>query len=585
MSRSPRDPALRPTVARDPRARVLRALHVVGGVPSPRKFPAAPPSPRLVKAPGPQRSSVLRLLFSVLCVFLVAACSKQQKPAAPDDSALLRLSLRNEPATLDPHLATLPDEFSLLRALSEGLTTPNPAEGPPLPGVATSWSASPDNRRWTFRLRADARWSNGDPVTARDFLFSFQRALTPALAAPKAHLFFVVKNAAAFARGTLTDFATVGFSAPDDHTLVIETADPAPQLPVLVASGPWLPVHRATLEKHGGATARDAAWTRPEHFVGNGPFVLTDWRAGQHLIAAPNPHYHSPARIGVAGLRFQVYDSGDTEERAFRAGQVDVTMAVPFSKLESHAAPQLRLQPLHETRYLALNTTRPPLDDERVRRALALALDRDALVTRVLRGGQKPALNFLPPGLGGYSGEPLLRTDAATARELLAAAGFPGGRGFPRLELSTWGASPTVLEAIQQMWRRELGVDVAIVQREGKIHMASVIAGDFTVAFMPAIPDYDDPAALFDEFTTGATGNFPRWSDARYDSLVRDAARATEPAARLALQRDAERRLVAAMPVIPLYFNTQSYLVADRVRGWRQDALWNRFYLDVTLAP
>ncbi len=591
--------APRATVARDLRARVAHAAAPatadVGGVPPPRDLAAAQPSPRRVRAPGPQKtpslrlpSSVLRPLSSVLCavaLLFVAACSKQPQPAAPDDSTLLRLSLRNEPATLDPHLATLPDEFSLLRAFSEGLTTPNPAEGPPLPGVAASWSVAADGCTWTFRLRPDARWSNGDRVTARDFLFSFQRALTPALGAPKAQVFFAVKNAAAFARGELRDFAAVGFAAPDDDTLVLTTTAPTPYLPHLAASGPWLPVHRASLEKHGGAVTRDNAWTRPGNFVGNGPFVLTDWRAGQHLIAAPNPYYHSPARIGVAGLRFQIYDSGDTEERAFRAGQVDVTMAVPFSKLESHAAPQLRLQPLHETRYLALNTTRPPLNDPRVRQALALALDRDALVTHVLRGGQKPALNFLPPGLGGYPAEPLLRPDAAAARRLLAEAGFPGGRGFPRLELSTWGASPVVLEAIQQMWRRELGLDVALVQREGKVHMAAVIAGDFTVAFMPAIPDYDDPAALFVELTTGATGNFPRWSDARYDALVREAAQTADPARRTALYLEAERALLAALPVIPLYFNTQNYLVADRVRGWRQDALWNRFYLDVTLAP
>lgn len=533
-------------------------------------------------------SSALRPLSTVICalaLLFVAACSKQPKPAALDDSALLRLSLRNEPATLDPHLATLPDEFSLLRAFNEGLTTPNPAEGPPLPGVATSWSVSPDGRRWTFHLRTDARWSNGDPVTARDFVFSFRRLLTPALAAPKAHLLFALKNAEAYARGTLTDFASVGVSAPDDHTLVLETTAPSPELPRLAASGPWLPVHRAALEKFGGATTRDGAWTRPGNFVGNGPFVLTDWRAGQHLIAAPNPYYHSPARIGVAGLRFQIYDSGDTEERAFRAGQVDVTMAVPFNKLDAYTAPTLRLQPLHETRYLALNTTRAPLNDLRVRQALSLAIDRAALTQHVLRGGQTPASGFVPPGLGRHGGVPQVETNVAAARRLLAAAGFPEGRGFPRLELSTWGASPVVLEAIQQMWRRELGVEVALVQREGKVHLASVIAGDFAIAFLPAVPDYDDAAALLGEFTTGATGNYARWSDARYDAALRAAATESDPARRHDLQAKAELVLLEALPVIPLYFNTQNYLVADRVHGWRQDALWNRFYLDVTLAP
>lgn len=515
---------------------------------------------------------------ALVLAWLAPGCARHEST-----EPLLRVSQRNEPATLDPHLATLPDEFFLLRALSEGLVVPNPNEGPPLPGVAESWTTSPDGRRWTFTLRADARWSNGDPVTAADFVYSLRRALTPALGAAKAELFHVLKNAAAYHRGELADFSAVGCAATDARTLVLELAEPAPHLLALLASGPWLPVHRATIEAHGGIAARDGVWTRPGNFVGNGPFVLREWRKDQHLLVTPNPHYHTTARVRVPGIRFQVYDSGDTEERAFRAGQVDVTMAVPTAKLESYVPPVLRRVPLHETRYLALNLARPPLDDARVRRALALAIDRDALVTSVLRGGQKAALNFLPPGLGGYTGAPRLAHDPEQARALLAAAGFPGGRGFPRLEVSAWGISPTVLEAVQQMWRRELGLETALVQREGRVHMASVIAGDFTLALMPAIPDYDDPAALFGEFVTGAPGNFPRWSEARFDRLVAQALRTPDPVGRTALYREAEEVLLAELPVIPLYFNTQNYLVAPRVRGWRQDALWNRTYLDVTL--
>jgi oligopeptide transport system substrate-binding protein len=256
---------------------------------------------------------------------------------------------------------------------------------------------------------------------------------------------------------------------------------------------------------------------------------------------------------------------------------------VPFTKLGSYANPILRRQPLHETRYFALNTTRPPLDDPRVRRALSLALDRGALVSGVLRGGQQPALSFVPPGLGGYTGEPRLREDAGEARRLLAEAGFPGGSGFPRLELSAWGINPVTLEAVQQMWRRELGVETAIVQREGKVHMAAVLAGDFAIAFLPAIPDFDDASALFNEWLAGATGNFSRWRNDRFDRLVREAGRTTDTPRRNALYREAEEILLAELPVLPLYFNSQDYLLAPRVRGWRQDALWNRFYLDVTL--
>jgi oligopeptide transport system substrate-binding protein len=535
--------------------------------------------------PNGSRVVALRALAVLLVSSLaLAGCGRRETGASATPEKLLRLSQRSEPATLDPHLTTLPDELFVTRSLLEGLTTPNPVEGPPLPGVAERWEASSDGRRFTFFLRRDAAWSNGDRLTAHDFLFSFQRILTPALGAPKAHLFFVVRNAERFYRGEISDFTQVGISAPDDHTLVVELDQPAPHLPALAASGPWLPVHRTTVEKFGRGASRDNAWTRPGNFIGNGPFVLSAWRPDQHIAALPNPHYHSAERVKVNGLRFQVYDSGDTEERAFRAGQVDVTLAVPFVRLTAYEPPMLRQQRLHETRYFALNTTRPPLNDIRVRRALSLALDRAAVVTQVLRGGQQPAFNFLPPGLGGYSGEARLHRDPDEARRLLAAAGFPAGRGFPRLEISAWGISPAVLEAVQQMWRRELGVETSIVQREGKVHMASVIAGDFAIAFVPAIPDYDDASALFEEWLTGATGNFSRWSHAEFDRLVRDAGRTLNAEERNVLYRAAEDILLAELPVVPLYFNTQNYLVDPRVRGWRQDALWNRFYLDVSLS-
>lgn len=513
-----------------------------------------------------------------LLAVLASGCSRQESatPAAPANQTILRVSQRNEPATTDSQLATLPDEFFVIRALKEGLLVPDPAGGAPRPGVAERWEVSPDGLTWTFHLRADARWSSGRALTAEDFVHSIRRALTPATAAPKAHLFFSLAGAEDFYRGKLTDPALIGAAAPGPQTLVLRLARPNSDLPALAASGPWIPVYPHVTTENGRERYI------PGRDIGNGPFVVVEWHAHRHITVTRNPHYHAADRVKLDGIRFQAFDNGDTEERAFRAGQIDATLAVPFSKLGSYAPPVLQTQPLHETRYLALNTKRAPLDNPQVRRALALALDRRALVEEVTRGGQRPALSFIPPGLGGYEPGNKIEGSSDEARALLAAAGFPGGKGFPRLEISTWVNTP-VLEAVQQMWKRELGLDVALVQREGKVHLAAAAAGDFDLAFLPAIPDYAAPAALFEEWLSTSPVNHARWHNPAYDRLVLEAGRTTDAARRLALYREAEALMLADLPVIPLYFNTQNFLLSPRVHGWRSDGLWTRFYTGLEL--
>lgn len=517
------------------------------------------------------------LLGAALVLLLAYGCGRSDA-AAP--GPVLRVAQRNEPATLDPQLATLPDEFFIIRALGEGLVTPSPVGGTPLPAAASHWESTADGLTWTFHLSSGAQWSNGDAVRAADFIYSIRRALTPGFGAPKAALFFAIRNAAAFYQGRLADFAQVGLAAPDPRTLVITLEHPAADFLQLAASGPWIPVHPATIERLG------PVWTKPGNFIGNGPFTLAEWLPNQRITVRRNPRYHQSSDVKLDEIQFLAFDSGDTEERAFRAGQVDVTMAVPLSKLAGYRGAEpsvLRVTPLHETRYLTLNTARPPLDDARVRRALALALDRAALAEKVLQAGQQPAFNFVPPGLGGYTPEARITEDAAEARRLLAAAGFPGGRGFPKLELATWPVAPAQLEAIQQMWRRGLGIEVTLAPHEARTLLAELAAGDYAIAFMTAIPDYDGAADLFQRLTSGSPDNYPHWRSVEYDRLVATAAPSASSAARNAAYQSAEKVLLEEMPVIPLYFNTQNFLVTPAVKGWRADRLWTRFYRDVSV--
>jgi oligopeptide transport system substrate-binding protein len=522
-------------------------------------------------------------LCACLCIFPAVLPGCKKKETAPATAQILRISQRNEPADLDPALVTLPDEFFIIRALSEGLVRPAPTGGQE-PAAADRWEVSAEGLIYTFHLRPGAQWSNGEPVTAGDFLESYRRVLTPATAAPKAELFFAVKNARAFLTGAITDFNDVGFHTPDAQTLVVVLEQPSPRFLAYAASGPWIPVNPRVVAQHG------RQWTRPENFVGNGPFTLAEWQPHQRIVVKKNSRYSEAARVRLDEIDFVAFDNEGAEERAYRTGQIDLTMAVPNTKLATYASErpsELHHAPLAETRYLTFNTHRPPLDDPRVRHALALALDRRRIVERVLLGGQEPAFRFVPPFLRAANdhdahvqGE--LREDPEVARRLLAAAGFPGGRGFPRLELSSWYRTP-VLEALQEMWKKELGIEVTISTHEAKVHMAALADGHYDIGFMTGLPDVADARDVLQNFTSEAAGNYPHWSDAPYDALLAELARTGTIERQAWLCREAEARLGEICPVTPLYFNARNWLMSPHVRGWQEDELWTRFYHDVYL--
>jgi oligopeptide transport system substrate-binding protein len=533
-----------------------------------------------------------------VCLFaaILCGCAKRESVASAAGPTL-RLSQRNEPATLDPATTTLPDEFGILRALLEGLLIPGENGGEPLPGAAQRFEVSPDGLTYTFHLRREARWSNGEPVTAAHFVAAYRRLLTPATAAPKASAFFSVRNARAFVSGALADFSAVGIRTVDAHTLVITLEQPNPHFPHYVASGPWLPAPAAIVATHG------RNWTRPANFAGNGPFTLAEWRPDQRIVVRKNPHWHGAAGVRLGEIQFIRYDSGDSEDRAYRAGQVDATMAVPFTKVQAYARErpaELHRAPMIETRYLSFNTRRPPLDDERVRRALALAIDRQKIADRVLMGGQLAAGRLVPPALrdgdrdrpgsqpagpgGGARGPAPFAGhgfDPDAARQLLAAAGFSPAT-FPRLELTFW-SGPAVLEAVQAMWRQELGIDISLAQREARVHLNAAATGGYDIAFITAIPDVADAAEMLGDFVTGAPENYPHWSDSVFDDTMAAARTLGDPARRAAALLAAEQRLLERAPITPLYFNTKIWLMSPRVRGWQEDGLWARSYQNVYL--
>ncbi|HRI83104.1 MAG TPA: peptide ABC transporter substrate-binding protein, partial [Opitutaceae bacterium] len=313
---------------------------------------------------------------------------------------VLHRGLGADIADLDPHVITGLSEINVVSTLFEGLVAENPADLSPVPGVAERWTVAADGLTYTFRLRPDARWSNGAPVTAHDFIASWRRVLTPALGADYASMLYVIEGAEAYHKGAQPDFAAVGVTAPDARTLVIRLEHPAPHFLSLLTHPVWYPVHFPALEQAGDPARRGGAWTRPGNLVGNGPFVLREWRPGKVVIVEKSPNYWDAATVRLNAIHFHATDSVDAEERMFRSGQLHVTEALPIGKVDAYRQDRsgvLQISPFLDTYFYRLNVTRPFLNEPKVRRALALALDRTAIVEKITRGGQQPAYSFTPP--------------------------------------------------------------------------------------------------------------------------------------------------------------------------------------------
>lgn len=528
----------------------------------------------------PARMMRLLSLASLLAgTAFLSACAKRETPVATGTrTQTLHLGNAAEPRDLDPHIITAIADLNIVNQLMEGLTATDPVDARPVAGVAVSWDTSRDGLTWTFHLRTDARWSNGDPVTANDFVTGFRRALSPALGAEYASLLHCLKNAEAFNRGKLADFGAVGARAANDHTLVLTLRNPTPYLASLATMPVWYPVHRATVEKYGRLDTRATAWTRPGNYVGNGPFVLAEWKPNQVIRIAKSRTYWDRASVHLQGAAFYPMASV-AEETAFRGGQLHVTSRyLPLAKVAAYRAAG-RSALLHEgteyaTTYLQLNCTRAPFNDVRVRQALSLAIDRRELAQKVLQG-DLAASSFTPDG-AGYAAGTSLPTDVARANALLAAAGFPNGGGFPPVEIlfSTHIDSDRLsLEAIQQMWWKALHIDVSLRGMENKVLLDELQHRHYTVALTGWTGDYLDPTTFLDLLHSTNGNNKTGWANPAYDGLLAEAAATLDPARRFALLQKAESVLIDEQPVIPVNYLAQRELRQPAVQGWHTNVL------------
>jgi len=528
-------------------------------------------------------------IFLPVLLLAVAGCGRSGR-AVDEAYARRALYLANgaEPSTLDPHLNNGVPEGIILNELYEPLLKLGDDGRTLIPGIAASWDISADGRTYTFHLRRDMRWSNGDPVTAGDFLGSFRRVVDPQLAGPFAARANCVVGVADFLQGRITDPARLGFSAPDDQTFVVTLTAPNIVFLRLLADYPWVPVHLATLDATGGRSRSNQSWLKPGVLVTNGPMQLAEWVPDVRIVLTPNPHYPDRAKVWLHTITFFPIDSINAEELAFRAGQIHATTAVPSTKIAAYQAghnPALRITPRLGITTFIFNTRRPPFDDARVRRAFSLAIGRDELVQAAYQGGYTPARSLSQPGMGGYEPTVLLTGGPAEARRLLAEAGYPGGAGFPRVtyEYNTLDRNRTVAEILQQMWWKELGIHVELMNEEWKVYLDSLHSGRFSLIRSGWAPFVNDPVDYYELFVTNAPNNYTGWGDRRFDAFYEQALQTQDATSRYALYREMDTIIRDEAPVAPLVFNCTIRLVDPRVRHWPNNVLDARQLSAVTL--
>lgn len=532
--------------------------------------------------------------FLLLAASMFCGCGRREtRVEHGNHERVLHLNNGSEPQNLDPHVVIGVPEHHVIMALLEGLVSEDPRGIQPRPGMAERWDLSPDLTVYTFHLRRNARWSNGDPLTAQDFVRSYRRALAPTLASEYAYMLYVMKGAEDFNTGKITDFDQVGVKAVDELTLQITLNAPTPYFLSLLLHYSWFPLHIPTIERHGPLYERGNRWTKPGSFVGNGPFTLEEWKVNHVIVARKNSNYWDAANVKLDKIVFYCIESSDTDERAFRSGQLHKTYVLPETKIDTYRAKypdRLQIDPFMGIYFYVINTLKPPMNDKRVRRALAMSIDREAIVKNVTRGGQLPAYHFTPPGLEavvGYRARARFPFDIKAANKLLAEAGYPNGKGLPPIEIlfNTLETHRSVAEAIQDMWKSNLGIDVRLLNQEWKVYLDSKKTGNYHVARYGWIGDYPDPNSFLDLWVTGGGNNDARWSNADYDRLIREAGRTADLQKRLELFQQAEAILMDELPIIPVYFYTRVYALHPSVQGWYPTILDNHPYQHLWLDP
>ncbi|MHC4893552.1 MAG: peptide ABC transporter substrate-binding protein [Planctomycetota bacterium] len=506
-----------------------------------------------------------------------------------------------EVSTLDPATVTGVPEGRILRSIFEGLT----CKGPKLeimPGAAESWEISEDGLTYVFHIRKDGVWTNGDPVTAHDFVYSWERFLNPATAAEYAYQLWYVKGAKAYSTDLDDDgvpkagFDTVGIRALDDHTLEVVLEQPTPFFLQLTAFYPLYPVNRRNIEEARAAFPDrwQYEWLRPENIVTNGPFRVVERRINDRIRMVKNETYWDADAVALESLDALAVEQYMTNLNLYLQGDADWINYIPNQLIARLLEREdFNPTPYFGTYFYRVNTTKPPFDDPLVRRALALSIDRVAITRYITKSGQIPWYSLVPYGMEGYRPQQLPHTadpngdyattfqaDIEEAKRLLAEAGYgPEGEPFPVMEIhyNTSETHRDIAELIADTWRRELGINAKLLNQEWKVYLDTQRTLGYDVSRAAWIGDYLDPNTFLDMFVTGGENNKTGWGDPRYDAAIEAAKKEVDPDLRREHFYTAERVLVEELPILPIYSYVTQNIINPRMGGFPGNLLDEQF--------
>ncbi|MGE6573343.1 peptide ABC transporter substrate-binding protein [Paenibacillus xylanexedens] len=549
-----------------------------------------------------KRKSLLVLLTLILAFGTVlAACGSKNEGTGNTDTGsasegnglakdqILKINLSAEPPTLDPAQAKDSQTNTVLKFLYEGLVRID-ADGKEQAGVAKDWTISEDGLKYVFNLNPDAKWSNGDAITAEDFVRSWERALKPETASPYAYQLYYIKGAEGYNlskdetyKGTkVTDFSQVGVKATDEHTLEVTLENPTPYFLGLTAFYTYYPVHAS-------ADTNDKFFTDYKNMIVNGPFVMDQYSKGQKIVVKKNDGYHAAADIKLTQIDMSLTNSSASELQAYKSGQLDYTGA-PNGEIPSDQIPSVKAELADEfkatgiasTYYYQFNVNEAPFNNVKIRKAFAMAIQRQLIVDKVTQGGQIPAFGFVPPGIRGENGEfrdehkdDYFTENVEEAKALLAEGMKEEGyTTLPAVTLiyNTSDGHAKIALAVADMWKQNLGVDVKTENQEWGVFLENRQNQNFQVARAGWSADYNDPYNFLEMWTTGNTNNDSKFSNEQYDKDVKETVKSADPATRMAAFADAEKILIQdEMGVMPIYYYTNVSLTKPYLKGVQLD--------------